>query len=553
MKNYLLILLWLTLPNVLRAQDHTYHLILKSNQEQEQNVLDSFNYQKSHLTIYSLEENEKYIEENLFKMGYLNLTRTINVNANTYTYLFDLKKQIKHLTISTPTIPIAISTKLGIKNNTHTIPLQEMESYIKKYTSLLEQQGEGTTTVKLTNHQIKNDTLYGELLLNDYRNPRKLNAVQVQTKDKLPLHIIARAYKKELNQTYNNATVHKITKQVNDLAFVKEIKPAETLFTDNNTILYLYLAKKNVNQFDGYFGFGNNQDSKFALNGYLDLKLLNILNRGEALNLYWKNDGNKQSTFNFDAELPFIFKTPIALKGALNIQRQDTIYQNSQTNLQLGYYLSYNHRIYLGYKSTTSTTNTNLSAIDNYKNTFIQASYLLVKNNIEQPLFPIDYKVEITGALGTRTLENNKIDQSSLALDLQKNAMLSPTSYLYIRWRTHGLYSDTYLLNELIRLGGNNSLRGFQDNSLYATHYTLINTEYRYLLSSYLYIHSIIDYAFQQNKMQNQNNHLYSFGFGLGMLTKSGKFNLSFANGKQPDQTIKFDNTTVHITFSTVF
>jgi hypothetical protein len=520
---------------------------------QEQVILDSYNHQKSHLTTYSLEQNVKNIEENLFKQGYLNLKKTLIVDNTTYTYTFDLEKQIKHLTLSTSTLPEQIHTQLQLKSDPQTILLSDIDNYITQYTNLLERQGEGTTALRLTNHQIANDTLYCNLTLQNNRIARKLTAVQIQTTDKLPLHIIERTYKKELNKTYNTAAIDKIIKQVNSLDFIKATKPAETLFTDNNTILYLYLAKKSTNQFDGYFGFGNNKDNNFSLNGYLDLKLLNILNRGEALNLYWKNDGNKQSTFNFDAEIPFIFKTPIALKGALNIQRQDTIYQNTQSNIQLGYYLSYNHRIYLGYKSTTSTTNSELPTIDNYKSSFVEATYLLTKSNAEHLLFPTDYRIELSGAIGTRKQDTHTNSQSTLTIDLQKNAVLSPTSYLYIRWRTLGIYSNTYIQNELLRLGGNNSLRGFQDNSLYATQYSLLNTEYRYLLSSYLYIHSIIDYAYQQNKLQDQNNHLYSFGFGLGMLTKTGKFNLSFANGKQPNETIKFDNTTVHITFSTVF
>jgi hypothetical protein len=65
--------------------------------------------------------------------------------------------------------------------------------------------------------------------------------------------------------------------------------------------------------------------------------LVNSLNVGERFNLYWKSDGNKQTTFNASLELPYIFKTPLGIK-AMNIFKQDSTFQNTQTAIELGYY-----------------------------------------------------------------------------------------------------------------------------------------------------------------------------------------------------------------------
>ena len=104
------------------------------------------------------------------------------------------------------------------------------------------------------------------------------------------------------------------------MPFVSQIKYPEVLLTKDSTKVYLYLEKRKNNSFDGFLGFGNKETTqKLQFNGYLDLNLYNNLNSGERFNLYWKNDGNKQSTFNVNLDLAYIFKSPMALKTNLRI------------------------------------------------------------------------------------------------------------------------------------------------------------------------------------------------------------------------------------------
>src|SRR5690606_16642833 len=123
---------------------------------------------------------------------------------------------------------------------------------------------------------------------------------------------------------------------------------------------------------DGFIGFSNNDDdsgkSSINFNGYLDLLLVNFLNTGEELTLYWKSDGNDQKTFNAAIELPYIFRSPFGLKASLNIFKQDSTFQNTKTALGLGYFFNYNTRLYLGYEATESSDiqNTNTTSISDY-------------------------------------------------------------------------------------------------------------------------------------------------------------------------------------------
>jgi hypothetical protein len=83
--------------------------------------------------------------------------------------------------------------------------------------------------------------------------------------------------------------------------------------------------------------------------------------------------------------------------------------------------------------------------------------------------------------------------------------------------------------------------------------FSSVLTEYRYVLSSSIYVHSIIDYAYFQDNTTNLKGNLLGLGFGFGLLTKNGLFNLVYANGSAKDQAIKLSNSMVHISLKASF
>ena len=124
---------------------------------------------------------------------------------------------------------------------------------------------------------------------------------------------------------------------------------------------------------------------------------------------------------------------------------------------------------------------------------------------------------------------------------------------IYLGNSTSVLSSETYLTNELFRFGGINSIRGFSENSIDASLFSVLNTEYRYLLGRTTYLHSIIDLAYFENQTLNLKEELYSFGLGLGLQTEAGVFKLNIANGVSATQNFKFSNTKIHISLSSRF
>jgi hemolysin activation/secretion protein len=115
------------------------------------------------------------------------------------------------------------------------------------------------------------------------------------------------------------------------------------------------------------------------------------------------------------------------------------------------------------------------------------------------------------------------------------------------------LKSEQYIINELYRFGGINSIRGFNENSLQANQFTSLLTEYRYLINPSIYIHSIIDYGYYQDQSINRKGSLIGLGIGIGLQTKNGLFNIIYANGSSNNEAIKSSNSIVHLSFKTIF
>ena len=105
-----------------------------------------------------------------------------------------------------------------------------------------------------------------------------------------------------------------------------------------------------------------------------------------------------------------------------------------------------------------------------------------------------------------------------------------------------GLYNSPNIFrNELFQLGGYRLLRGFTEESIYATQYAVGSVEYRYRLSLNSNLFGFVDVGVVKNKFQsiNVNNNFLGTGLGLLFETKFGLLNLSYAIGKRND--IKFN------------
>ena len=517
-------------------------------------VIDSISYIKKHENAKSIISEFEKFQNILYNDGYINqqFLSTEKSNDSTFLYKIALNKRVKSIKINFDSINSEVKKILNLKENSISIPLNKTESTLSNYLEVLEKQGYSISEIKLDNQIIDNDVINSQLKIR-LDEKRKIDLITINPYTNFPKGINKQLLKKYIKKDFNQQTISEIQKELSQFPFIKTVKPPEVLFTENKTVLYLFLEKANANQFDGLIGFANDDNGKVRFNGNLDLKLLNILNKGEQFNLYWRNDGNQQSTFNLGTELPYLFQSPIGLKANLQIFKQDSTQQNTKFNTSLLYYITYNNKIGLGYQSTTSVAGEfNTYSAQNFSSKFLTLNYEF-SHYREHVLFPLQTRITALLGTGSRTDDESKVNQQFVDIEAFNHFYLDERNVVYIKAKAYQLFSPTILYNELYRFGGVQNIRGFYENTLQAQSLAGIFTEYRFVLSPTLYAHSIADYLYFIDDSTNTRGNLYSVGLGIGIATPSGIFNLIYANGLQPKQEFKMSNSIIHLSYKTQF
>ncbi len=534
-----------------------FYLKIAGSNSQETKVIDSITYIKKHQNVKSVFNESNIVNEKLINAGYIDCKTASHriENDSIYAFTFDLGEPINYARIYIGVdLQKNIPEYYPLKNDTVTLPYHQTSAFLEAVLRKCESDGFATTKVKLTHIEKRKKQLVADLEISQELK-RNLNDIVINGYDKFPAghkKNILRLYR---NKTFNQRNLEKINTDFEKFRFVKQIKYPEILFTKDSTKVFVYLEKAKANTFDGYIGLTNDDNKNTVVSGYVDLVLNNTLNSGERFSLYWKSDGQNQRTFNLAVDVPYIFKSPIGIKTELNIFKQDSTFQNTRTALDVGYFFNYNTRLYLGYQSTESSDiqNTNSTVLSDFENTFLTTTFEYTDFKTDDLLFPEKTNSSIKLGTGSRKTTLITDTQFFVSLNIKHNFYLNPNNIISIKSQNSYLKSNNYITNELYRFGGINSIRGFNENSLQGNLFTSILTEYRYVLSPTVYVHSVVDYALLQDRTLNSDESLLGLGLGLGFLSKNGLFNLVYANGSTKNQTVKLSNSIVQLSLKAYF
>ncbi len=525
--------------------------------------LDSLGFRSAFENYKALEEAIDSLSIRLQHYGFLEVRKRsiTKVNDTTYTTHFELGNRWKYISLVFDEKEFSPDEfrKLGWKpeGTTVVLPLAQLERVLKKLSRLKSASGTPFASIQLTElKQLDSNFLIAKLELNA-REQRTIDGWVIKGYEKFPVAFLRYYAGVKRGQLFRKEKLLKQNEVLDQLGFVKSIKAPEALFKKDSTLVYFYLEKTNHNLFDGILGFATNEETqKLEFNGYLNLELNNNLNFGEQLKINYKADGREQQNFSAAVQLPYLLKTPFGVGLELKIFKRDSTFSTTEQQARVYYQTSPQTRVYAGYKGYESSnlldSENALASIEDFN-----ANFFLVGGEFRVPqpnrFFPVKSYLRIESEIGKRSTRSNEVDQLRLALNAHHIFNLNSQNSIFIGNSTGYLQSDGYFENDLFRFGGINSLRGFNENSIDASLYTVINSEYRYQFSQALYVNSLLDFGYFENEVFDQQEELYSFGFGLGLNTRSGILKLNIANGFAKNQNLDFGQTKVHLLFVTNF
>jgi outer membrane protein assembly factor BamA len=393
---------------------------------------------------------------------------------------------------------------------------------------------------------------------------------------------------------YSRARVLKLRDQIRTLQFVDLTGNPTVTFSGEEATVNLFLQKKKAGRFDFLIGLlpqPNSTDGRLLLTGSLSAAFQNALNLGERVSIELERLRPATQKLQAEAGVPYLFGTPFGAFGKLQIFKRDSAWVEAQGEIGVEYLLAGGNLVRFFWQNKSSS----LQTIDTQ--TIISTRRLPPDLDLRQNGFGIetvfnrlDYRfnprkgmsLNLKAVAGLSTvLRNSQIEQLQVPNDpgfrfstlydsiagqatrfqIELNTAvylpLFVRSTFKIGFQGSGIFSSKPIFtNEQFRIGGTKVLRGFNEESLFATRFGIAVFEYRLLLGLNSYASLFSDLGYLENITDRTHTFLRPFGMGVGMNfeTKAGIFGISIAVGRQDaGQSIDFRSAKFHLGYVSLF
>ncbi|MEM0991732.1 MAG: BamA/TamA family outer membrane protein [Bacteroidota bacterium] len=394
--------------------------------------------------------------------------------------------------------------------------------------------------------------------------------------------------------TYDKSKILRIKDRLKELPFLTESKDAQIDFYGDRAILNLYLKPKKASRFDFIIGVlpstqttGTTTNTSFVITGELKGELYNALGFGERI--FAQIEQLRPATPRMDIQVnyPYILDLPFGVDASVDLYKQDSTFLTVAFDIGVQYLMSGGDYLKVFWENQSSALlSVNESrllqerALPNtldLSNSKFGVSYL--RQKLDYRFNPSKgWQAFFKASLGRKTIQpNNRIldlsneqfdfqslydslnlqsFQYEIAANLATYLPLGSRATLKLSNQSSFIFSNQPIFqNEQFRLGGNRLLRGFDEQSIFASRYSLFTLEPRLLLSTNSYLYAFLDYAW----LEDETNRAYrrdtplGLGAGITLETAAGLFGMSLAIGNQRNQGLDFRSPKVHLGYVSLF
>ncbi|QNF33495.1 hypothetical protein HUW51_12475 [Adhaeribacter swui] len=382
-------------------------------------------------------------------------------------------------------------------------------------------------------------------------------------------------------QVYDQQKIKNLPRLLRQLPYLEIVQPPLLQFGKNRARLYLFLNDKKANQFDGIVGFlpdpgGNTQ--KLLVTGELNLDIKNIKGSGKALGLHWRKVQRGSQLLDANYIHPNFLGSPLELGFSFNLYKQDSAFITLKPRLQFGFNTPkagkitfftefQNSRLLLS--SVSLQERRDSVPIADFTYTAYGLQYL--RQTLDDLYFPRQgYQVTAQTAVGNKSIKRNisreasyydsirlKTTQLSMSLLGEYYFKLQRRSVVLTRLKGEALVNPQLFYNDLFRLGGLNTLRGFPEYSFYASRYAVSTLEYRLFTGPDSYVLLFYDQGYYRRFLGQDRVQEYPFGLGTGISFSTGaglfQFIYSVGQSKALNQPISLNYSRIHFGLTSRF
>ena len=366
---------------------------------------------------------------------------------------------------------------------------------------------------------------------------------------------------------FSQAAVDHALKSLQKIPYLQLVDQPSLTFRNETAQVTLPINDRRINTLDGIIGVLPNEaeDNKLLVTGQFNLSLYNVGGKGREYSLQWQRLSRYSQNLSLRAKEPVLFGSLLDLSVSFDLLKEDTTFLNRDFKVGLTYPVR--PELTVGFfsrrqagdmlKVPEEELTARITDIADFR--FSNYGIDLVWNTFDQLFAPRRGGLAAFEAgIGNKKILDNTAMPSSAYEGFDKNAIqyyatfsaerhlyLSPSFGAWLRLRGGEMANKNLFLNDLFRLGGLSSIRGFNDNFFFAKQYVYVNFEPRYYFVHYSYFLLFFDWGrIKDNK--EAIDRPYSVGGGIRLETEQGVFSFIYALGKSNTQIMDFNFSKVH-------
>ncbi|MBF9236172.1 BamA/TamA family outer membrane protein [Hymenobacter sp. BT683] len=437
-----------------------------------------------------------------------------------------------------------------------------------------ENQGFPFATVGLDSIQLTDQDIAGRVVLK--RGPAVVfDSLQIVGNTKTKKRFLTKYLQIFPNQPFSQQRVAAAAQQLRQLPYLRLRAEPEIRFAKGTARVYLLLDDRASNQFDAIVGILPNADANktgVQFTGDVTINLRNIKGGGKQVGLQWRKTDALSQLLDIQYVHPNFLGSPLEVSGTFNLYKQTNDFTTIRPRLQVTYptiragrisFFAEQRGSFIDVLQDTTVLPQNLDSQYN--------SYGLgyAFNSLDDLFFPHrGTLVSSQGAVGTKNITRN----SQLLPELYNGLQLRSTQYtfglraeryfpvkragvLMLRLRGEGLVNPRLFTNDLLRLGGLNSLRGFNENQFYTSSYAVATAEFRQFIGEDSYVFAFADQAYLRHDIvaDRYADQPTGTGAGLSFRTPAGLFQFVYSVGRSRDQAFEIRTSKIHFGLTSRF
>ncbi|MEM8906751.1 MAG: BamA/TamA family outer membrane protein [Bacteroidota bacterium] len=395
---------------------------------------------------------------------------------------------------------------------------------------------------------------------------------------------------------YSKEKILKIRNRIRELPFLQEKRDVTITFAGDRATVNLFLADKKASRFDFLIGLqprtqvatGNQPEVRtFQLTGTFNADLHNQFGWGERIFAEFQQLRPETQELNLQFVYPYLLNLPFGTDLKFDLYKRDTSYLDVIIDVGVQY-------LFEGGNYLKAFWNNTSTAILNIDEATILAQKRLPQNlDVSRSTFGLEYQVQrldyrfnprkgwsalLRGGAGIKKIKRNSEILELAGGDFNPALIYDTLNLSTFQYQFTGnlayyipLFKRTTIKtslqggliiaeediyqNEQFRIGGNRILRGFDEESIFASNYAVLTTELRFLIGLNSYFYAFGDFAYVENVTTERRNFDRPIGMGAGITfeTKVGLFGFSLAVGRQQGNPFDFRSVKTHFGYVSLF